>query len=126
MVSIYPFIEELCDQKFDFPLQELCKFFDIGDHVKVIEGRYVGITGMVVSVKEASVEIIADVNKSIINVLANDLKLSEEISAGHDKTENYNINEIVLLKKEMNFGIVTSVNSGGVIVLLDSNETASV
>ena len=116
MVSIYPFIEELCDQKFDFPLQELCKFFDIGDHVKVIEGRYVGITGMVVSVKEASVEIIADVNKSIINVLANDLKLSEEISAGHDKTENYNINEIVLLKKEMNFGIVTSVNSGGVIV----------
>jgi transcription elongation factor SPT5 len=113
VVNIYPFIEELCDKKFEFPIKDLCKFFDIGDHVKVIEGRYIGITGMVVSCKDNTVDFIADINRTITTVLANDLKLSEEISSGQDRSENYNINEIILLKNDLNFGIVTKINSGG-------------
>lgn len=126
VVNIYPFIEELCDKKFEFPIKDLCKFFDIGDHVKVIEGRYIGITGMVVSCKDNTVDFIADINRTILTVLANDLKLSEEISSGQDRSENYNINEIILLKNDLNFGIVTKINSGGVTTVLDNNETSSI
>ena len=122
MVSIIPFIEELCDQKMDFPMKELSKFFDIGDHVKVIEGRYVGVTGMVVLSKGSSVDIITDISKSLITVLSNDLQLSEEISSGQDKAENYRINDIVVMKNETNFGIVTAVSAGGVNVVLDTCE----
>lgn len=123
---IYPFIEEICDKKFEFPVSDLCKFFEIGDHVKVIEGRYSGITGMVVSSKDNIVDFIADVNRSIVTVLANDLKLSEEISTGQDKSENIRMHEIVLLKNEMNFGIVTKITPGCVIAVFDTNETVSV
>lgn len=126
MVSIYPFIEELCDKKLEFPINELCKFFDIGDHVKVIEGRYIGVTGMVVSCEGEDVNIISDINKDIIALLANDLKLTEEIGSGQEKTENYNVNEIVQLETDMAFGIIIKIDTGGVNVLLNNNVTTTV
>ena len=125
-VTMYPFIAELCDKKLEFPISELCKFFEIGDHVKVIEGRYSGITGMIVANSDNNVDIISDITKTVITVLSDDLKLSEEISSGQGKTENFNLNEIVLLKNEINFGIITKLNAGGVTVVLDDGETTSV
>lgn len=123
---IFPFIEEICDRKFEYPISDLCKYFEIGDHVKVIEGRYSGITGMVVSSKDNIVDFISDVNRSVVTVLANDLKLSEEISSGQEKCENIKLHEIVLLKNELNFGIVTKITPGCVVAVFDTNETVSV
>ena len=126
LAYIYPFLEDICDKKFEFSVNDLCKFFEVGDHVKVIEGRYIGITGMVVSFKDETVDFIADVNRSIVTVLANDLKLSEEISTGLDKAEEFRVGEIILLKNEISFGIITKLTSGGVIAVLDTGEIENV
>jgi transcription elongation factor SPT5 len=126
LVFIYPFDEDFCDKRFEFSVFDLCKYFEVGDHVKVIEGRYVGITGMVVAWKDETVDFIADINRSIYTVLANDLKLSEEISAGQDKSEDFRVNEIIVLKNEISFGIITKLTSGGVLAVLDNGETENV
>lgn len=36
----------------EFPAQELRKYFKMGDHVKVIAGRFEGDTGLIVRVEE--------------------------------------------------------------------------
>ena len=44
----------------DFPAHELKKHFKIGDHVKVIAGRYEGDTGLVVRVEENMAVLFSD------------------------------------------------------------------
>lgn len=44
----------------EFPANELRKYFRMGDHVKVIAGRYEGDTGLVVRVEENFVILFSD------------------------------------------------------------------
>lgn len=44
----------------EFPAQELRKYFKMGDHVKVIAGRYEGDTGLIVRVEENFVILFSD------------------------------------------------------------------
>lgn len=56
----------------EFPAQELRKYFKMGDHVKVIAGRFEGDTGLIVRVEENFV------------ILFSDLTM-HEVSAGLEK-----------------------------------------
>lgn len=44
----------------EFPSHELQKFFQVGDHVKVIEGRHEGDTGLIVRVEDNVVFMVSD------------------------------------------------------------------
>ena len=44
----------------EFPASELRKFFKMGDHVKVIRGRYEGDTGLIVRVEDNIVVLFSD------------------------------------------------------------------
>lgn len=44
----------------EFPAHELKKYFRMGDHVKVIAGRYEGDTGLIVRVEENFVILFSD------------------------------------------------------------------
>jgi transcription elongation factor len=44
----------------EFPANELKKFFKMGDHVKVISGRYEGDTGLIVRVEDNIVVLFSD------------------------------------------------------------------
>lgn len=44
----------------EFPAHELRKYFRMGDHVKVIAGRYEGDTGLIVRVEENFVILFSD------------------------------------------------------------------
>jgi hypothetical protein len=44
----------------EFPAQELRKYFKMGDHVKVIAGRFEGDTGLIVRVEENFVILFSD------------------------------------------------------------------
>lgn len=44
----------------EFPANELRKFFKMGDHVKVIRGRYEGDTGLIVRVEEKMIVLFSD------------------------------------------------------------------
>ena len=44
----------------EFPAHELQKFFKMGDHVKVIKGRYEGDTGLIVRVETNMIVLFSD------------------------------------------------------------------
>ena len=44
----------------EFPASELKKFFKMGDHVKVISGRFEGDTGLIVRVEDNIVVLFSD------------------------------------------------------------------
>ena len=126
IVYVIPHVEELCDQKYEFPVDELCKFFEVGDHVKVLAGRYSGITGMIVSTEDSAADIICDVTKNIITALCNDLKLSEEVSSGVQANNNYRVNDIVSMANENAFGIVTKVDNECVTAMMTTGEVRNI
>ncbi|XP_017695075.1 PREDICTED: transcription elongation factor SPT5, partial [Lepidothrix coronata] len=58
-ITIMPKHEDLKDM-LEFPAQELRKYFRMGDHVKVIAGRFEGDTGLIVRVEENFVILFSD------------------------------------------------------------------
>ena len=44
----------------EFPAHELEKYFKVGDHVKVIKGRFEGDTGLIVRVEEDLIVLFSD------------------------------------------------------------------
>ena len=44
----------------EFPAHELRKHFKVGDHVKVIAGRYEGDTGLIIRVEDNAVVLFSD------------------------------------------------------------------
>ena len=44
----------------NFPAGELKKFFKVGDHVKVIHGKYEGDTGLILRVSEKTAILFSD------------------------------------------------------------------
>ena len=126
VICIIPHIEDLCDQRYEFPADELCKFFEEGDHVKVMAGRYSGITGMIVSTEDVSANIICDVSKNVIKTLSNDLKLSDEMSSGMTLNNNYRVNDVVRLANENTFGIVVKVDSECLTAVMTTGEVRNI
>jgi len=124
--TIMPYDENLCDQKLEFLVDDLSKFFETGDHVKVIAGRYNGITGMVAASKETTVDMICDVQKDVITVLSNDLKITEEVSSGAGQIENIHKDDIVTLNNEKTFGLVTKVDRDCIKALMENGETKNI
>lgn len=51
----------------EFPAHELRKYFRMGDHVKVIAGRYEGDTGLIVRVEENFVILFSDLTMHEVN-----------------------------------------------------------
>lgn len=47
--------------------KELCKYFEPGNHVKVVSGASEGATGMVVSVEGHVVNLVSDTTKEIVS-----------------------------------------------------------
>jgi len=66
----------------DLYINEVCKYFENGDHVKVINGRYNGQTGLVLATDEESVKLLGDISKDHFTVLAQDLQLTDEVALG--------------------------------------------
>ena len=48
--------------------KELCKYFQPGNHVKVVSGATEGATGMVVTVERHLVNIVSDTTKEVVRV----------------------------------------------------------
>lgn len=76
-ITIMPKHEDLKDP-LEFPAHELRKYFRMGDHVKVIAGRYEGDTGLIVRVEENFVILFSDLTMHELKVLPRDLQLCSE------------------------------------------------
>ncbi|CDR39405.1 CYFA0S03e02960g1_1 [Cyberlindnera fabianii] len=77
----------------EFPLSNLRKIFNEGDHVSVLRGKHAGHTGIVVSIDEDQVTFISDQSHKDVSVFANTLTKSDDSSTLVDS--KYDLHELV-------------------------------
>ncbi|KAK8916043.1 hypothetical protein KSP39_PZI023264 [Platanthera zijinensis] len=96
--------------------KQLCKHFQLGDHVKVFSGVQEGATGMVVKVDAHVLIIASDTTKEDIRVFADNVVKSSEVTSGITKLGDYELQDLVLLNNKL-FGVVIRVESEAFQVL---------
>ncbi|MFH4973391.1 hypothetical protein AB6A40_000100 [Gnathostoma spinigerum] len=88
---------------------ELKKYFKAGDHVKVINGRYEGDTGLIVRVEENLVILLSDLTMDELKVLPRDVQLCADVTTGVDSLGQFQYQDLVMLDQQ----------TAGVIVRLE-------
>ncbi|KRY37160.1 Transcription elongation factor SPT5 [Trichinella spiralis] len=83
-----------------FNAHELRKHFVVGDHVKVISGRYEGDTGLIVSVSSNYVILMTDLSMSEIQVLPKDVQLCRDVSTGVHSSGTFQYHDLVMIDAE--------------------------
>ncbi|XVF37098.1 hypothetical protein REPUB_Repub19eG0116200 [Reevesia pubescens] len=96
--------------------KELCKYFEPGNHVKVVSGTKEGATGMVVKVEQHVLIILSDTTKEHIRVFADDVVESSEVTTGVTKIGEYELHDLVLLDNN-SFGVIIRVETEAFQVL---------
>ncbi|KAG6777905.1 hypothetical protein POTOM_017747 [Populus tomentosa] len=96
--------------------KELCKYFEPGNHVKVVSGTHEGATGMVVKVEQHVLIILSDTTKEHIRVFADDVVESSEVTTGATNIGGYELHDLVLLDN-LSFGLIIRVESEAFQVL---------
>ncbi|OEL21483.1 putative transcription elongation factor SPT5-like protein 1 [Dichanthelium oligosanthes] len=82
-----------------FSEKDLCKYFNPGDHVKVVSGIQEGVTGMVVKVEGHVLIILSDTTKEHVRVFADNVVESSEVTTGITRIGDYELHDLVLLKE---------------------------
>nr|CAB3266712.1 transcription elongation factor SPT5 [Phallusia mammillata] len=98
-VMMMPKHEELHDP-LEFLASELRKHFKMGDHVKVIAGRYEGDTGLIVRVEPKMVVLFSDLTMHELKVLPRDLQLCADVSSGVDSVGKFQFGDLVLIDNQ--------------------------
>ena len=101
-IKVMPLHEEIRDTILDFQRKQLMKFVKVGDHVKVICGRYSGETGTVVSVDESDgapiAIVLSDSMAKEIQVRVRDIQESAEVSTGLDSLKGKQLYDLVMVR----------------------------
>ncbi|CAN6239283.1 unnamed protein product [Urochloa humidicola] len=100
-----------------FSEKDICKYFDTGDHVKVVSGVQEGATGMVVKVDGHVLIILSDTTKEHIRVFADHVVESSEVTTGITRIGDYELHDLVLLNN-LSFGIIIRVEAEAFQILL--------
>ncbi|VDN00933.1 unnamed protein product [Thelazia callipaeda] len=79
---------------------ELKKFFKTGDHVKVINGRYEGDTGLIVRVEDNLVILLSDLTMHELKVLPRDVQLCADVTTGVDSLGQFQYQDLVMLDQQ--------------------------
>lgn len=95
-ITMMPYHEDL-KIPLDFPAHELKKFFKLGDHVKVIAGRYESDTGLIVRVENNQIILFSDLTMHELKVMPKDLQLCQDMATGVDSMGQYQLGDLVQL-----------------------------
>eukprot|EP00887_Chlorella_sp_A99_P006595 scaffold3.g6595.t1 len=95
---------------------ELAKYFESGDHVKVVHGQHVGETGMVVRVDGAVCTLFTDGTKAEVRVFGRDLVPAVTASSTIDSLGQYELHDLVVLDANT-VGVVVGVEADSCTVL---------
>ncbi|CAG2162644.1 unnamed protein product [Oppiella nova] len=93
-ITMIPKHEDLTDP-LDFQAHELRKYFKMGDHVKVIAGRYEGDTGLIVRVEDTQIVLFSDLTMHELKVLPKDLQLCADMATGVDTMGQFQWGDLV-------------------------------
>ncbi|KAJ2894931.1 transcription elongation factor spt5, partial [Coemansia aciculifera] len=111
-----------------FSARQLRKRFAQGDHVKVLQGRHQGATGLVLVAAGAVVTVHADVGGGELRVLARDLRLTTDVSAGGAQAAavvGLDVHDLVLVDGTQP-AVVLRIAADALTVLDDRGETRAV
>ena len=106
-------------EKLEFSIDELEKYFETGDHVKVVNGRQAGVTGTVVKVEGEIIQLLTDISHEEIRVFSSDVQDSNEISSGLDVVGAFKLYDMVLLESASSS---LSMPSVGVVIQLEKEQ----
>lgn len=95
-IRILPKHEALKDE-IPFKANELRKFFAVGNHVKVLSGRFEGETGMIVGIEGSKAIVLSDGTKDEMSVRTSDLQMCKETATSVDSTGQYQLKDLVNL-----------------------------
>nr|KAJ0217171.1 hypothetical protein LSAT_V11C300154100 [Lactuca sativa] len=105
--------------------RELCKYFETGNHVKVVSGAQEGVTGMVLTAKGHLVNMVSDTTKEVLQVFSDNVVESSEVTSGITKIGDYELHDLVQLDNS-NFGVIIRVDSEAFQVLKGVADRAEV
>ncbi|XP_011410252.2 PREDICTED: transcription elongation factor SPT5-like [Amphimedon queenslandica] len=123
-VTVLPKHEDLRDP-LEFNISELRKFFQVGDHVKVIAGRHEGETGLVVRIENNLAIIFVDLTMHELKVRPRDLQLCLEKSSGVDTSGHFQLGDLVMLDQQT-VGVITRMEKEVFKVLTQHGKEQSV
>lgn len=98
-ITMIPKHEDLQDP-LEFLATDLRKFFKMGDHVKVITGRYEGDTGLIVRVEDNMVVLFSDLTNHELKLLPRDLQLCADVSSGVDAVGKFQFGDLVMIDNQ--------------------------
>ncbi|KIJ26376.1 hypothetical protein M422DRAFT_100754, partial [Sphaerobolus stellatus SS14] len=81
----------------EVPARSVRKKFKPGDHVKVMAGKNIDETGLVVSVEENVVTFLSDMSLQEVSVFSKDLREAAEVGASTNIVGNYELHDLVQL-----------------------------
>ncbi|KAK9071293.1 hypothetical protein SSX86_009861 [Deinandra increscens subsp. villosa] len=105
--------------------KELCKYFEPGNHVKVVSGTQEGVTGMVLTVEGHLVNLVSDTTKEVLRVFSDNVVESSEVTSGITKIGDFELHDLVQLDNS-NFGVIIRVDSEAFQVLKGVADKAEV
>jgi transcription elongation factor SPT5 len=122
-VMVRPIDDSLGDFKeaIGFAPRELYKWFDSGDHVKVLNGSHSGETGMVVNVEEGVCYVLTDQTKEEIKVFTRDLVQAVAAPTTADKIGDYDLFDLVVLDSQT-VGVIVGIEKDTCRVLTNAGD----
>lgn len=123
-ITIMPKHEDL-KEPLEFPAHELRKHFKMGDHVKVIGGRYENDTGLIVRVEENMVVLFSDLTMHELKVLPEHLQLCTDMATGVDSLGQFQFGDLVQLDHQT-VGVIVRLEKENFQVLNMHNKVSGV
>ena len=112
-ITMKPLHKELTDP-LEFQANELRKYFNQGDHVRVIGGRHEGDTGLIVRVLDRQgdgppvVVLFSDLTMHELRVLPKDLQLCTDMATGVDSLGQFQFGDMVQLDPQT-VGVIVQI-----------------
>lgn len=106
-ITMKPNHKDLIDP-LEFQASELRKYFNQGDHVRVIGGRHEGDTGLIVRVLDNMVVLFSDLTMHELRVLPNDLQLCTDMATGVDSLGQFQFGDMVQLDAQT-VGVIVQI-----------------
>lgn len=124
-LHVKPMLAALENQELVFTPSEVCKFFQIGDHVEVLAGRHETETGFVTKVDGEFAFVFSELNKNEVKVFASDCRLCEKTATGVDTLGKYALGDMVMIGTQ-NVGVIVRIDKEAVTVLTNNGAAQEV
>ena len=115
-------IPSLAKKQLEVDIDMVAKYFEPGDFVRILEGKYKGETGQVIDIEDGKLSMLLESSQQEIKIYTNHLKLKSDTDTQHissigSKGQTFKANDLVNFNSGKNFGLVLQVNEEQVKVI---------